>query len=477
MNLNNLSVSQISEKIKSKEVTIKEVLDSIFLKIETEEDKINAYVELMKEYAYIRAGLLQEKLDKGEDIGCLGGVPIAVKDNICIKDVKISASSKMLENFISPYDATVAKALEDEGAIIIGRTNMDELGIKGDNKYSPFKKTYNPWDTEKKQIYFNDGSAAAVSADMAFASISSDTGGNIRQSASYTGLVGFKPTYGLVSRYGLIANASSLDQIGPITKNVTDAAIILNSIIFHDKKDTTSANLLKEDYTKYLINDIKDMAFAVPMNFIRDNVDESVKTAFNNSLDILTSLGAKVEEINLDYAKYTLATYNIISTSEISSNFGKYDGIKYGHRTEEFEDLLEIYEKSRTEGFGKDVQQSIILGTYFLSAKHYNEYYKKAQKLRTLIIDEYKKVFEDADILVLPTIPSIENNKDLLAEDIFTAAANIVGMPAVSIPCFVENNIPIGLQFVTSPYEEKKLLQAAYTFEQNTEFHKMKPKI
>lgn len=486
MELNSLTIHEIVEKIRSKEVTIREVLDSVYSRIDALEGKINAYITLTKEYAYMRADELQRKLNAGEDIGFLGGVPIAIKDNICIKDIKTTCASRMLENFVSPYDATVIERLEAAGAIIIGKTNMDEFAMGSSTESSYFKKTVNPWDTSRVPGGSSGGSSSAVSSDMAFASLGSDTGGSIRQPASYCSTVGMKPTYGLVSRYGLVAFASSLDQIGPFTKDVTDMAFMLNGIIGHDSKDTTSVNLEKVDYTKYLINDVKDMTIGVPRNFISEGVNPDVKKAFDNAIDKLVEVGAKVKDINLDYAKYSLATYYIIATAEASSNLGRYDGIKYGYRTDKFDDLTDIYKKSRTEGFGEEVKRRIMLGTYVLSSGYYDAYYKKAQKVRTLIINDFKRVFDECDVIAIPTAPNTAfkigekttNPVEMYLEDIYTVPVNIAGLPGISIPCgFDTNNMPIGLQFIASAFEEKKLLQVSYTYEQNTEFHKMKPNI
>ena len=486
MELYSLTIHEIAEKIKSKEVTIREVLDSVYSRIDNLESKVNAYINLTREYAYITADKLQKRLDSGEDIGFLGGVPIAIKDNMCMEDIKTTCGSKMLENFVSPYDATVIERLESLGAIILGKTNMDEFAMGSSTESSYFKKTVNPWDITKVPGGSSGGSSVVVSCDMAFASLGSDTGGSIRQPASYCSTVGLKPTYGLVSRFGLVAFASSLDQIGPFTKDVTDMAIMLNAIVGHDDKDTTSVNLDKKDYTKSLINDAKNMTIGIPREFLKEGLNTDVKEAFDNSINKLVELGVKVIDINLEYIKYSLATYYIIATAEASSNLGRYDGIKYGYRTDKFDNLLDIYTKSRTEGFGEEVKRRIMLGTYVLSSGYYDAYYKKAQKVRTLIINDFKKVFEQCDVIALPTAPNTafkigeksSNPLEMYLEDIYTVPVNIAGLPGISVPCgFDSSNMPIGLQFISSAFEESKLLQLAYTYEQNTEFHKMKPNI
>ena len=486
MELYSKTLSEIAKDIKNKKVTIKEVLDSVYKRIEDVEPKVGAYITLTKNEAYKRADELQEKLDKGEDIGLLGGVPIAIKDNICTKNVKTTCASKMLENFEPIYNATVIEKLEDAGAIMIGKTNMDEFAMGSSTETSYFKKTANPWDVERVPGGSSGGSAACVSADMAYAALGSDTGGSIRQPASYCSVVGLKPTYGLISRYGLIAFASSLDQIGPFGKTVEDTAIMLNVIAGHDKKDTTSADLEKKDYTKSLVNDVKGMKIGVPGSFVNDGINNDVKEAYDNSVNTLKELGAEIVDVKLEYAKYSLATYYIIATAEASSNLGRYDGIRYGHRAKEFSDLIDLYTKSRTEGFGDEVKRRIMLGTYVLSSGYYDAYYKRAQQVRTLIVEDFKKTFESCDAIMIPTAPNTSfkmgehstNPLEMYLEDIFTVPVNIAGLPAISIPGgFASNGMPIGLQFITKAFDEEKLLQIAYTYEQNTEFSKKKPNI
>lgn len=486
MELYSLTVSEIARKIKEKEITIKEVLDSVYNRIENVEEKVSAYVTLTKEQAYNRATKLQERLDNGEDIGIMGGVPIAIKDNICTNGIKTTCSSKMLENFVPFYDATVIEKLENAGAIIIGKTNMDEFAMGSSTENSAIKKTKNPWDLERVPGGSSGGSAAAVACDIAPCALGTDTGGSIRQPASFCNVVGLKPTYGLVSRYGVVAYASSLDQVGPITKSVEDAAILLNVIAGKDEKDTTSANIPKKDYLKSIKDNIKGKKIGVPTEFISDGINEDVKKAYEENLNTLKELGAEIIEIKLDYAKYSLPTYYIIATAEASSNLGRYDGIRYGHRAKDFSSLDELYVKSRTEGFGDEVKRRIMLGTYVLSSGYYDAYYKRGQKVRTLIIDDFKKAFEKCDVIAIPTTPNTSfkfgektsNPLEMYLEDIYTVPVNIAGLPGISVPGgFDKNGMPIGMQFISKAFDEENLLQVAYTFEKNTGFNMKKPNV
>ncbi len=486
MELYSKSLAEIAKDIKDKKVTIKEVLDNVYSRIDSVESKVDAFVTLTRENAYKRAEELQEKLNNGEDIGVLGGVPIAIKDNICTKNVKTTCSSRMLENFVPIYNATVIENLENSGAIVLGKTNMDEFAMGSSTETSYIKKTKNPWNTECVPGGSSGGSAASVASDMAYASLGSDTGGSIRQPASYCSVVGLKPTYGMVSRYGLIAFASSLDQIGPFTKTVEDSAIMLNIISGYDKNDTTSANLEKKDYTKFLNNDIKNFKIGIDENFVKDGLNQDVKEAYETSIKKLKEAGAQIVNVDLNYAKYSLATYYIIATAEASSNLGRYDGIRYGHRAENFDDLQDLYVKSRTEGFGPEVKRRIMLGTYVLSSGYYDAYYKRAQQVRTLIIENFKKAFESCDAILIPTAPSTafkfgaksSNPLEMYLEDIYTVPVNIAGLPAISVPGgFDSNGMPIGMQFIANAFEEDKLFQVAYAYEQNTDYHKAKPNI
>lgn len=481
MELYNYSISQIAKKIKDKEITIKEVLDSVYSRIDEVEKKIDGYITLTKESAYKRAEILQEKLDNGEDIGVLGGVPIAIKDNICTNGVKTTCASRMLEDFVPFYDATVVEKLENAGAIIVGKTNMDEFAMGSSTETSYFKKTKNPWNLERVPGGSSGGSAAVIGANMAFGALGTDTGGSIRQPASYCSVVGLKPTYGLVSRYGVVAYASSLDQVGPITKSVEDAALMLNVIAGHDKMDTTSADLGQKDYTKSLVNDVKGKKIGILKDFVSEGVAKDVKLAYEENIEKLKKLGAEIVEVKLDYVKYSLPTYYIIATAEASSNLGRYDGIRYGHRAKDFSNLNELYVNSRTEGFGDEVKRRIMLGTYVLSSGYYDAYYKRAQCVRTLIIEDFKKAFESCDVILIPTAPNTafkfgeksKNPVEMYLEDIYTVPVNIAGLPGISVPGGFDNDgMPIGMQFISKAFDEETLLQIAYTFEQNTDYHK-----
>ena len=481
-----LTIHELRDKIRNKEVTVKEVLDDVFKRIDEVEPKIDAFVSLNKEYAYKRAEFLEEKLKKGETLGKLFGIPVAIKDNMCMKDTLSSCSSKMLSNFVSPYDATVVKKLEEEDAIIIGKTNMDEFAMGSSTETSYVKKTKNPWNTDCVPGGSSGGSAASVSADMVIASLGSDTGGSIRQPASYCSVVGLKPTYGLVSRYGLIAFASSLDQIGPFTKDVKDAAIMLDAITGKDTMDTTSIEKNVVSYENELNGNIKGLKIGVPTEFLNQGLNKEVKEVYDKSLETLKSLGAQIVEIRLDYAKYALPAYYIIAPAEASSNLARYDGIRYGYRTRDFDSLDDIYKRSRTEGFGDEVKRRIMLGTYVLSSGYYDAYYNRASQVRTLITEDFNKAFEGVDVICIPTCPKApfkfgeksDNPVEMYLEDIFTVPVNIAGLPGMSIPCgFDSKGLPIGLQFIGKAFDEKTILNTGYAFENATEFKDKKPNI
>ena len=479
MNITELTVHELQQKLKSKELTIAEILESYCNRINEKEPEVEAFVTTYLEEAKAEAQKVQEKLDNGENLGEYAGIPIGIKDNLCMKGTKTTCSSKMLENFVSPYDATVIEKLKDENIISLGKLNMDEFAMGSSTESSYFKKTKNPWNLNKVPGGSSGGSAAAVAANMVPWALGSDTGGSIRQPASLCGVVGLKPTYGLVSRFGLVAFASSLDQIGPITKDVRDSAMLLSLIAGHDERDTTSEEVEKKDYTKALKNDVKGLKIGVPKEFFGEGINEEVKRELTKAIETYKELGAEVEEFSLDVAKYALATYYIIACAEASSNLGRFDGIRYGYRTPEYSNLKEIYKKSRSEGFGPEVKRRIILGTYVLSSGYYDAYYKKAQQVRTLVSNEFSKAFEKYDIILTPTSPvtafnigeKSNNPLEMYLADICTVSINIAGVPAISIPCGVDSEgMPVGMQLIGNKFEEEKILNAAYTFEQKVKF-------
>ncbi|MBR3255982.1 MAG: Asp-tRNA(Asn)/Glu-tRNA(Gln) amidotransferase subunit GatA [Clostridia bacterium] len=479
MNITDLTVHELQEKLANKEITIKEINQAYIDRINEKEKDVEAFVTTLTEQALAKAEEVQTKIDNGEVKGNFAGIPIGIKDNICTKGVKTTCASHMLENFVSPYSATVVEKLEEESLINLGKLNMDEFAMGGSTEYSYFKKTKNPWNLSKVPGGSSGGSAAAVAANLVPWALGSDTGGSIRQPASFCGVVGLKPTYGLVSRYGLVAFASSLDQIGPITKDVYDSAMLLNLIAGHDKKDTTSCNIEKKDYTKALKNNIKGLKIGVPKEFFAEGINNEVKEKLEEAIEKYKELGAEVEEFSLDIAKYSLAAYYIIACAEASSNLGRFDGIRYGYRTQDYKDLNELFKKSRTEGFGAEVKRRIILGTYVLSSGYYDAYYKKAQQVRTLVMNEFNKGFEKYDVILTPTSPvtafgigeKSNNPLEMYLADICTVSVNIAGLPAISIPCGVDSNgMPIGMQLIGKKFQEETILNAAYTFEQAVKF-------
>ncbi len=479
MDITELTVHELQEKLKSKELTSYDITKAYVDRMNEKEKDVQAFVTTLGEEALEQAKKVDEEINKGEANGEFAGIPIGIKDNICTKGVKTTCSSRMLENFVSPYDATVVEKLNDEKMINLGKLNMDEFAMGGSTEYSYFKKTRNPWNLNKVPGGSSGGSAAAVASRMVPWALGSDTGGSIRQPSSFCGVVGLKPTYGLVSRYGLVAFASSLDQIGPITKDVYDSAILLNIIAGHDERDTTSSNQEKIDYTKCLKNDVKGLKIGVPKEFFGEGINEEVKETLEKAIETYKELGAEVEEFSLDIAKYSLATYYIIACAEASSNLGRFDGIRYGYRAKDFKDLKDLYRKSRSEGFGPEVKRRIILGTYVLSSGYYDAYYKKAQQVRTLVMNEFNKAFQKYDVLLTPTSPTVafdigsksNNPLEMYLADICTVSVNIGGLPGISIPCGVDKEgMPIGMQLIGNKFQEGTILNAAYTFEQKTKF-------
>lgn len=479
MDITKLTVHELIEKMNNNELTSEEITKAYIDRIDKKEDDVKAFVTTLKEEAIKKAKKIDEEIKTDKNKSQVLGIPIGIKDNICTKGIKTTCSSHMLENFVSPYDATVVEKLNEKGLINLGKLNMDEFAMGGSTEYSYFKKTSNPWNLNKVPGGSSGGSAAAVAAEMVPWALGSDTGGSIRQPASFCGVVGLKPTYGLVSRYGLVAFASSLDQIGPITKDVEDAALLLNIIAGPDKKDSTSENIEVKDYTKNLKNDIKGKKIGVPREFFGEGLNKEVKENIENAIERYKNLGAEIVDISLDIANYSLATYYIIACAEASSNLGRFDGIRYGYRAKEFKDLKDLYKKSRSEGFGEEVKRRIILGTYVLSSGYYDAYYKKAQKVRTLVMKEFEKAFEKCDVILTPTAPSVafdigsksKNPLEMYLADIYTVSVNIAGLPGISIPSGVNSeNMPIGMQLIGNKFEEEKILNIAYQFEKDLKF-------
>jgi len=478
-----LSARELSNLLKNKEISATDILDSVYKKIESSENKINAYISLTKEQAYVQAKSVDKKIALGEKLNPLEGIPVAIKDNLCIKGVRTTCASKILKNFIAPYNATVIDKLHAEGCIPIGKTNLDEFAMGSSTENSAFGPSRNPWDYACVPGGSSGGSAACIAADEAIIALGSDTGGSIRQPAAFCGVVGLKPTYGRVSRYGLVAFASSLDQIGPITKNVTDSAFLMNVISGYDSYDSTSNTVPVPDYTKSLIPDIKGLKIGVIKELMGSGTSKGVRDAIQKSINTLTSLGASCEEVSLPSFEYAVATYYIIAPAEASANLARFDGVRYGYRSKENETLVEMYEKTRSEGFGPEVKRRIMIGTYALSSGYYDAYYLKAQKVRTIIRDDFNKQFEKYDVIISPTAPTVafkfgEKTKDPLSmylSDIATISINLAGIPAISIPCGFSEGLPVGLQIIGKHFAEETILRCAYAFEQNTDYHKQRP--
>ena len=479
MELFELTAHELGELLKSKKISAVEITKSALQRIEKVDGKVGSYITVCGEEAIEKAAQVQQKIDKGETQS-----PLA--DNMCTEGIKTSCASKMLDNFVPPYNATVVKKLYEADTILLGKLNMDEFAMGGSTENSFYKKTRNPWDLERVPGGSSGGSASSVAADETIFSLGSDTGGSIRQPASFCGTVGLKPTYGSVSRFGLVAFASSLDQIGPLTKDVTDCAMVLNVITGHDPMDSTSINMEYPDYTKALINDVKGMKIGIPSDYLGQGLNPEVKKAILDAAETLKSLGAEVEEFHLPVTEYAIPAYYLIACAEASSNLARYDGIKYGYRAEKFSDLLDLYKQSRSEGFGEEVKRRIMLGTYALSSGYYDAYYKKALQVRTLIKQGFDEAFKKYDVILGPTAPTTafkigeksNNPLEMYLIDIYTVSVNIAGLPGLVVPCgFDSSNLPIGLQLIGKPFGESTLLRAGYTFEQNTDFHKRKPVI
>ena len=485
MSLNELTAHELHEKLVALEITSAQLTQSVYDRIEDVEGIIDGFITLTKEAAFEQAEATDNALRRGDKVRPLAGIPIAIKDVICTNGILTTCGSKMLKNFVPPYDATVMKHIHQQGMVMIGKTNMDEFAMGSSTENSSHGITRNPWNLETIPGGSSGGSAAVVAADEAICALGSDTGGSIRQPAAFCGVVGMKPTYGRVSRFGLIAFASSLDQIGPFAKDVTDCALLLNAICGHDEMDSTSIDVTTPDFSRCLVNDVKGLRIGIPKEYFVEGMDAEVEARVRESIGVLDACGARIEEISLPHTEYAIATYYIIAPAEASANLARYDGVRYGFRAQDVDDLIDMYRKSRSEGFGNEVKRRIMLGTYALSTGYYDAYYLKAQKVRTLIKLDFDRAFQTVDVIITPTSPTTafkigDRTTDPLQmylSDVLTTPSSLAGLPGISIPCGLsENGLPIGLQILAAPFDEAKILQAAYTFEQNTE-HQKKPNL
>jgi aspartyl-tRNA(Asn)/glutamyl-tRNA(Gln) amidotransferase subunit A len=481
--LYSLTIHKLHELLSKREVTSQEITESVLKRIESVEEKVNAYITLTQQLAMEQAKRADENINQGK-LDTLTGIPLAIKDVLCIKGVRTTCGSRILENFIAPYDATVIKKLKGKDAVFIGRTNMDEFAMGSSTETSYFGTTRNPWNLERIPGGSSGGSAAAISADECIGALGTDTGGSIRQPAACCSLVGLKPTYGRVSRFGLVAFASSLDQIGPMTKDVKDAAILMNEICGYDPLDSTSVDVEVPDYTQVLGREVKGMSVGIPKEYFIEGLDREVEGTVREAIKVMEGLGMDIKDVSLPHTEYAVAVYYLIAPAEASSNLARYDGVRYGYRTQESAGLLDMYKFSRSEGFGTEVKRRIMLGTYALSAGYYDAYYKKASQVRTLIRNDLERAFKECDVIVTPTAPTpafkigekVDDPLQMYLSDIFTIPANLAGIAGISIPCgFSSQGLPIGLQILANSFQEEKLLQVAHAYEQHTKWHLKKP--
>ena len=467
-----LTASEVRNKILNKELSAYEVTKAVFERIEKTDELIGSFVSLRKEKALEEAKIIDEKIARGEKVGALAGVPVSIKDNMVSLNDPSASCSKILDGYIGIYDATVVTKLKEADAIIIGKTNMDEFAMGGSTKTSYYKLTKNPWDTSKVPGGSSGGAASSIASQQCFISLGSDTGGSIRQPASFCGVVGLKPTYGRVSRYGLMAFASSLDQIGPLAKNVEDIALAMNVIAGYDDYDGTVKNIPVPDYTEFLGKDIKGVKIGVPKEYFVDGMNENVKAIMMDALEKLKEAGAELVDVSLPHTKYALPTYYILAPAEASSNLARFDGIRYGYRSKNAKDFNDLYVKSRSEGFGSEVKRRIMIGTYVLSAGFFDAYFKKAQKVRAMIKKDFDEAFKTVDVIFTPVAPSpaFELNKEktpieLYLEDIFTLSANLAGIPGLSVPAGLTNGLPVGIQLLGKQFGEEDLIAVGSAFE------------
>jgi aspartyl-tRNA(Asn)/glutamyl-tRNA(Gln) amidotransferase subunit A len=464
------------------DITATQITESVIQRINEVDPIINAYITKSFDFALEQAERVDGWKREGKALHPLAGIPILIKDNICTKRIPTTCASKILTHFIPPYDATVIKRLKEVGAVLIGKANMDEFGMGSSNENSNFGVVRNPWNLDRTPGGSSGGPAAAVAADECIAALGSDTGGSIRQPSAMCGVVGLKPTYGRVSRFGLIAYASSLDQIGPITKDTRDASILMNVISGYDPLDSTSCNYPVPDYTKFLTGDIKNLRIGIPKEYFSGGIEKGVRDCVEKAIQLLQKLGANCSEVSLPHTEYAISAYYLIATAEASSNLSRYDGVQYGYRVDGGE-LVKMYQKTREEGFGKEVKRRIMLGTYALSSGYYDAYYLKAQKIRTLIKEDFDHAFRKFDVLITPTSPTtafkfgekIDDPLQMYLSDIFTVSVNLAGIPALSIPCGFSGGLPVGLQILASPFQEGKLIKVAYAFEKNAQKDYLSP--
>ena len=484
LDVRGLTIRGARELLDSKQLSSVELTDAYLTRVEEIEGEVNSFVTVTSEVASQQAVFADRLISLGEQ-GILTGIPMQLKDNFCTKGVLTTCSSRMLENFIPPYDSHVTEHLKSLGAVMVGKGNLDEFAMGSSTENSAIKPTRNPWDLDRVPGGSSGGPAAAVAASQCIFSLGSDTGGSIRQPASFCGVVGMKPTYGLVSRYGLIAFASSLDQIGPLTTDVTDSALVLSQIAGYDRRDSTSLNVKIPDYSKSLEEGLDGFRIGVPREYFTEGIAPNVEKSIREAISILEGLGAKVSETSLPHSSFALAVYYIIAPSEASANLSRYDGVKYGHSDRNAETMWEGLERTRQDGFGPEVKRRIMLGTYALSSGYYDAYYLKAQKVRTLIRGEFEEAFKEFDVLAMPTSPSTAFNLgdktddplQMYLNDIFTIPANIAGIPAISVPGGFVEGLPVGLQFMSGALQEQKLFQAAYAYEQATDWHNQTPSL
>ncbi len=485
MELNQLTIHELQEKIKNGETSAVKITESVFQRIDAVEERVHSYIRLLKDEALVAAAIADENIKKGE-LKPLTGIPVALKDIVCTKGIPTTCGSHILHNFIPPYDATVVEKLRNAGSVFVGKANMDEFAMGSSTETSCFGPTRNPWDLARIPGGSSGGSATAVAADECIASIGSDTGGSIRQPAALCGVVGMKPTYGRVSRFGLIAFASSLDQIGPFTKDVEDCAIMMNVLAGFDPKESTSVPAEVPDYRKFLGRDIKDWKIGIPKEYFVEGIDPEVSAAIQKAIAVIEKCGGKCVEISLPHTQYCLAVYYIIAPAEASSNLARYDGVKYGFRASDARDLLDMYKKTKMQGFGAEVKRRIMIGTYALSAGYYDAYYGKASQVRALIKRDFEEAWKKCDVILTPTTPTpafkigekTDDPLQMYLSDIFTISTNLAGIPGISVPCgFTAAGLPMGVQFLAGHLKEGKLIQIASAYEKNAQIEKRRPKL